>query len=174
MYRSTKTYGHEIGLSCCFRQWRADSHCRHLHGYAISVRLEFEATELDHNNWVVDFGGLKEVRKWLEAQFDHTLLVAQDDPERDRFLDLMRIGIARVVVLPKVGCEAFAKIIADYVEQWAFATYLVPGMDFARVRLASVEVREHGANSAIYIVPPNSDVVDHSDARQAASAFDKE
>ncbi|SVB70610.1 uncharacterized protein METZ01_LOCUS223464, partial [marine metagenome] len=27
MYQSTKTYGNEVGLSCCFRQWRADSHC---------------------------------------------------------------------------------------------------------------------------------------------------
>ena len=36
VWRSTKTYGHEEGLSCCFRQWRAThSHCRLLHGYAL-------------------------------------------------------------------------------------------------------------------------------------------
>lgn len=27
-YVSTKTYGHEVGLSATFRQWRASSHCR--------------------------------------------------------------------------------------------------------------------------------------------------
>ena len=42
VWRSTKTYGHEEGLSCCFRQWRAThSHCRLLHGYALSFRLTF-------------------------------------------------------------------------------------------------------------------------------------
>lgn len=46
-YKSTKLYGHEIGLSAAFRQWRAESHCRFLHGYALAVRFEFEADELD-------------------------------------------------------------------------------------------------------------------------------
>ena len=33
LYRSTKRYSQEEGLSCCFRQWRAaHSHCRLIHG----------------------------------------------------------------------------------------------------------------------------------------------
>lgn len=32
LYQSTKTYGHDRGFSCAFRQWRADSHCRLIHG----------------------------------------------------------------------------------------------------------------------------------------------
>ena len=27
-YQSTKTYGNERGLSCCFRQWNANSNCK--------------------------------------------------------------------------------------------------------------------------------------------------
>lgn len=46
-YLSTKTYGHEVGLSATFRQWRAKSHCRLLHGYSLSFRFEFEANTLD-------------------------------------------------------------------------------------------------------------------------------
>mgnify|MGYP001588063145 CR=1 FL=1 len=46
-YKSTKTYGHAIGLSAAFRQWRADSHCKYLHGYALAVKFVFEAGELD-------------------------------------------------------------------------------------------------------------------------------
>ena len=57
VFRSTKTYGHEMGFSCAFRQHRADSHCRLVHGYALAFHFEFEATELDVRNWVVDFGG---------------------------------------------------------------------------------------------------------------------
>ena len=45
-FLSTKTYNHNVGLSCCFRQWRAkDSHCQYLHGYSISVRFNFKSEE---------------------------------------------------------------------------------------------------------------------------------
>ena len=51
MHRSIKTYGNEVGLSCCFRQWRTDSHCNKLHGYSLGFRFIFEAAKLDeHNN----------------------------------------------------------------------------------------------------------------------------
>jgi 6-pyruvoyltetrahydropterin/6-carboxytetrahydropterin synthase len=38
-----KTYGHELGLSACFRQHRAKSHCRFLHGYPLSFTFTFAA-----------------------------------------------------------------------------------------------------------------------------------
>ncbi len=146
MYKSTKTYGHEVGLSCCFRQWRANhSHCSLLHGYAIGVKLEFEANKLDARNWVVDFGGLSEVKDFLKGTFDHTLVIAQDDPELDTFIHLDSIKVAKVVVLDNVGCEAFAEYIHSYVDNW-----LVRHGLRNRVKLKLVEVREHGANSAIY------------------------
>lgn len=144
-HASTKTYGHEIGLSCAFRQWRAESHCRLLHGYAIAVRFEFETDELDVRNWVVDFGSLKSLKGMLEDTFDHTLLVAEDDPAIDTFMQLQSLGLAAVRVLPAVGCEKFAEFIFGATETWLGANGYGP-----RVSLASVEVREHGANSAIY------------------------
>lgn len=55
---SIKKYGHERGLSAAFRQWRADSHCKFLHGYSLEFEFEFGAHELDERNWVVDFGGI--------------------------------------------------------------------------------------------------------------------
>jgi len=143
---STKTYGHEIGLSACYRQWRAESHCRLLHGYALSVKFEFEATELDVRNWVVDFGSLKSLKGMLEDTFDHTLLVAEDDPMKDELCQLAGIGLARAVVVPATGCEAFAKLIYECAEIWLVGNGYAP-----RCRVRSVEVREHGANSAIYV-----------------------
>ena len=144
MFVSTKTFGHELGLSAAFRQWRAASHCRFVHGYALSIRLEFEARTLDARNWVVDFGGLKDVKAWLQDNFDHKLLVAADDPLRYELVDLERQGLAEVRVVPAVGCEAFARMVYDFVQQWAGHIY------DGRVTLRSVEVKEHGANSAIY------------------------
>ena len=49
-YRVTKTYGNERGLSCAFRQWKAESHCRLIHGYSLGFRFVFEAETLDHRN----------------------------------------------------------------------------------------------------------------------------
>lgn len=144
-YSSTKRYGHEVGLSCAFRQWRAESHCRFLHGYALAVRFEFISDELDIRNWVVDFGSLKSLKGWLEDTFDHKLLVSEDDPELDTITSLGGLGIADVVVVPATGCEAFAKMIYDAAEVWLQDNGYVP-----RVALYSVEVSEHGANSAIY------------------------
>ena len=144
-FYSTKTYGHEIGLSCCFRQWRAESHCSLLHGYALSVRLEFTATELDVRNWVVDFGSLKSVKQMLKDTFDHTLLVAEDDPHKNELLKLANLGVARVVIVERTGCEAFAELIYQCISQWLWDAGYSP-----RCSLVSVEVREHGANSAIY------------------------
>lgn len=144
-YRSTKTFGHDVGLSAAFRQWRADSHCRFIHGYALAFRFEFESDELDSRNWVVDFGGLKGLRGMLEDTFDHKMLVAQDDPEIEWFREAQRRGIAEIVEVEAGGCEKFAELVYECTEQWLRDAGFAP-----RCRLVSVEVREHGANSAIY------------------------
>lgn len=144
-YYSTKTYGHDLGLSAAFRQWRADSHCRFIHGYALSFKFEFEAEELDVRNWVVDFGGLKNLKGMLEDTFDHKLLVAEDDPEIEWFKEAERRGIAEIVVVKAGGCEKFAELVYNVTEQWMIDNGFSP-----RCKLVSVEVREHGANSAIY------------------------
>lgn len=144
-YRSTKTFGHDIGLSAAFRQWRADSHCRYIHGYALSFRFEFEAQALDDRNWVVDFGGLKGLKTILEQTFDHKLLVAQDDPEIEWFREANRRGIADVIEIQGAGCEKFAEMAYKSAYDWMLQVGFAP-----RCRLLSVEVREHGANSAIY------------------------
>ena len=144
-YSSTKTYGHDLGLSAAFRQWRADSHCRFLHGYALSVHIEFEATELDIRNWVVDFGSLKSLKQLLQDTFDHKTLVAEDDPHMAWFQEAERLGLADVVVVPATGCERFAEMIYEGAEVWLHDNGYTP-----RCKVSKVEVREHGANSAIY------------------------
>lgn len=144
-YLSTKTYGHNIGISAAFRQWRADSHCHYLHGYAFEIRMEFEADVLDERNWVVDFGSLKPVKKWIEDTFDHKTLVAQDDPHLETFKQLHEQGIVDLMVIPATGCEAFAELIYHNVDTWLYDVGYKP-----RVRLRMIEVREHGGNSGIY------------------------
>ncbi len=145
LYRSTKTYGHNEGLSCCFRQWQAThSHCRLVHGYALSFRFVFAAEALDGRNWCFDFGGLKPIRSWLHEMFDHTMLVAEDDPNLGEFRRLEERGLVALRVLPAVGCEATARLVHDHVARF------VADETGGRVWLESVEVHEHSGNSAIY------------------------
>lgn len=145
MFRSTKTYDHNIGLSACFRQFRAKSHCRFLHGYALAFRFEFEAATLDENGWVVDFGSLKPLKAALEELFDHKTLVAQDDPNLDWYQEAHRRGILDMQTVEAMGVEAFAKLAYE------LASHLLPEAAIGRVRVAKVECREHAGNSAIYI-----------------------
>lgn len=145
-FLSTKTFGHELGLSCAFRQWRANhSHCQYLHGYALSIRFTFEALTLDDRNWVMDFGGLKQLKAILQNLFDHKTVVAADDPLLDYFQHGDKIGLLDLVVVPHVGCEKFAEHIYQLSADWLSHNHYSP-----RCKLISVEVKEHGANSAIY------------------------
>lgn len=144
-YLSTKRYGHEVGLSAVFRQWRADSHCHFLHGYALAVRFVFEASKLDYRNWVIDFGGLKGLKRRLENMFDHKTLIAADDPNYHFFQEGHELGVLDLVIVDKIGCEAFAKLCYEMAVET-----LAEINESNRVKCVEVEVAEHGANSAIY------------------------
>src|ERR1700674_695653 len=100
MYQSTKCWGHERGLSCAFRQWRASSHCSKIHGYSLAIKLVFECDELDDRNWCVDFGNLGELKSNYEELFDHKTLVAEDDPELAWFKEAHTKGILDLVIVP--------------------------------------------------------------------------
>jgi 6-pyruvoyltetrahydropterin/6-carboxytetrahydropterin synthase len=142
-HRSIKTYGHDVGLSCAFRQWRASSHCHCLHGYAMAVTIEFGAVDLDACGWVVDFGGLREIKDWLQVSFDHKTVVATDDPHLEWFREGMQRGVLDLVLVESTGCEAFARLISFRVQAWLIERGLSD-----RVHIKRVEVREHGANAA--------------------------
>ena len=110
MHYSTKRFS---GYSTCFRQWRAThSHCQYLHGYAMEFKVTFDGP-LDERNWVMDFGAFKHngIKEHLSYMFDHTTIVAADDPELDQFKHLESQGLIQLRVLDHVGCEKFAEYV---------------------------------------------------------------
>ncbi len=143
-YFSTKCYGHNIGLSAVFRQPHADSHCSLLHGYSLSFKFTFGCNELDERNWVVDFGGLKPLKKWLEDSFDHKVVCDRNDPLLYKLTELESVGLAELTLLDGVGVEKFSE------HAWRFADKLVRESSNGRCFCVRVECAEHGANSAIY------------------------
>lgn len=151
IYGCRKTYNHSLGLSVAFRQHKATTHCRFLHGYALKVALTFEATRLDERNWVLDFGSLKPVKKYLEDNFDHKTIIAADDPLLLVFRKLESLGGCDLLVTENMGIEAFARMIWGAVQHWISTD---PDVDM-RVKLVRVEVSEHDGNLA-YIREANN------------------
>lgn len=150
MYQVTKHYGHWQGLSCTFRQWRAESHCRYLHGYAIAVEIVFEAPTLDVRNWVADFGSLKPIKAWLEDNYDHKLLIASDDPEWEALNHLAALGLAQARTVKATGCEAIAKEVFDFVSDW-LANSIAAGDANKHCKVVKVIAKEHEGNAAAYV-----------------------
>jgi 6-pyruvoyltetrahydropterin/6-carboxytetrahydropterin synthase len=150
-FTSTKLFD---GYSACFRQWRAEgTHCRFLHGYAVSFRVWFEG-ELDHRHWVFDFGQAKRSKYlidgmppkvWMDYLLDHTTIVAQDDPYLEQFKQMDKDGIIQLRIMDDVGCEKFAEYIYTKLNPW------VESDSEGRVKITQIEVREHDKNSALYI-----------------------
>lgn len=144
-YKSTKTY-RQIG-PVAYRQWRADSHCNLIHGYALSFHFEFESNSLDARNWIVDFGGLRPLKEKLEEWFDHTLLLASDDPHYNDIKRLGELGLAKITEVEKTGCEGIADFLYEYVN-----TILLPSYgEKDRVWCCKVEVRETDSNMAMRV-----------------------
>ena len=149
-FQSTKLFD---GFSTVFRQWKAEgTHCRFLHGYGVSFRVWFEG-ELDERNWVFDFGGMKRAKgnidgknpkEWMDYMFDHTTIVATDDPGIGGFRTMNELGIIQLREIEAVGAEQFAKYIFEKLNTF------VQEETNSRVSVVRVEFMEHSKNTAIY------------------------
>jgi 6-pyruvoyltetrahydropterin/6-carboxytetrahydropterin synthase len=149
-FRSTKIFD---GYSCVFRQWKAEgTHCKFLHGYGVSFKVWFEG-ELDERNWVWDFGGMKRAKGtiggmnpkvWMDHMFDHTTIIAEDDPHLDTFREMHSQGIIQLRIIPATGAEQFAKYIYEKLN-----TFIQEETN-GRVKIVQVEFREHEKNTAFY------------------------
>ena len=140
-FESTKML--DLG-SCAFRQPRATSHCKLIHGYKLYGKFTFGCNELDENHWVVDFGGLKGLKNKLEQQFDHTTCIAADDPELDLFRMMHDKGICDLRVMPYgTGIERIA--------EWCYevGSHYIEQMTESRCWVEQVEIWEHEKNSVV-------------------------
>ena len=140
MYYSTKRFS---GYSTCFRQWRAThSHCRFLHGYAMEFKVTFQGP-LDQRNWVMDFGAFKRngIKEHLSYMFDHTTVVAADDPAIEEFKALETQGLIQLRVLDHVGCEKFAEYVYHAIQE---------RLEGTNATVLRVECFENQSNSAIF------------------------
>jgi 6-pyruvoyltetrahydropterin/6-carboxytetrahydropterin synthase len=149
-FQSTKVFD---GYSCVFRQWKAEgTHCKFLHGYGVSFKVTFEG-DLDEKNWVWDFGGMKRAKgtidgmnpkAWMDYMFDHTTIIAEDDPFLPYFKAMNEIELIQLRVIPATGAEQFAKFIYEKLNVF------VKEETNGRVKIVKVKFMENAKNSAYY------------------------
>ena len=149
-FQSTKVFD---GYSTVFRQWKATTtHCSKLHGYGVSFKLWFEG-ELDERNWVWDFGGMKRAKtlidgkqpkEWMDYMFDHTVIIAEDDPGMKGWETMNQLGVIQLRIIEATGAEKFAEYIYNKLNDFVFEE------TDNRVRVTKVKFMEHGKNAAYY------------------------
>ena len=144
IFSSSKRIG---PISTGHRQWKDKGHCSFVHGYGRYVEFTFHCLERDEKGWVMDFGDLKDVKKWLEEQWDHRLLIAHDDPLVGLFEGLHKVGGVNLNVMPEgygPGIEDSCKWVYDNVSP------MILEKTNNRVWLDCVRVYEHENNWAQY------------------------
>lgn len=147
VYKYTSTKEYIDSFPAAYRQWRADTHCHEIHGYSFSMKFYFGTNDLDARNWAADYGGLKELKKILEEQFDHKLLVAEDDPDLETFKLLQEKKMANLTILPKLGCESLADMLYKYINS-VYIPEFWGEHESKRLWCYRVEVRETVSNMA--------------------------
>ena len=150
-FQSSKVFD---GFSTVFRQWKAkETHCRFLHGYGISFKVYFEGG-LDEKNWVWDFGGMKRAKtlidgkqpkEWMDYMFDHTVIIAEDDPGMGGWETMNKLEVIQLRVIEATGAEKFSEYIFNKLNEF------VKTETRDRVRVTKVKFMEHGKNAAYYV-----------------------
>ena len=144
-YKSSKRFG---PITTGHRQWRDTGHCSYVHGYGRYVRLTFEASELDERGWVMDFGDLKDVKSWIESEWDHRTLIAADDPVIPELKTLEEVGGIKLNILPDgylPGIEESCRYLYDKLNP------VIQRKTNNRVEITRVEIWETEKNQAEYV-----------------------
>ena len=133
------------------RNWNSGTHCARIHGYARTVEITIVARALDERQWVVDLGALRFIRELLLTEWDHRLLVSDDDPLLEDFKVVEGKGALSLNILPRAegwgpslegSCQHLYDLIAPRVRE---ATG-------DRCRVSKVEIWEKTDNRAALVI----------------------
>jgi 6-pyruvoyltetrahydropterin/6-carboxytetrahydropterin synthase len=129
------------GLPCCQRVWTGTGKQAFLHGYERTFEIEFACAETEPGSGlVVNNECIKTIRAALRFQFDHTTLVAADDPQRDLF-ELMAInGVIDLRIMDNTGTQCCAAWVFDTAER------IVGPATQGRVWVSRIEARQSRNN----------------------------
>jgi 6-pyruvoyltetrahydropterin/6-carboxytetrahydropterin synthase len=107
------TVRRHVDIDAGHRVARHESKCRHLHGHRYRVTVEVEgpiiADDGPEHGMVIDFARVKAALAEVHDEWDHRLLLGEDDPLIEQM-----IGLPGVVVLPvQPTAENLAALAAE-------------------------------------------------------------
>ena len=126
------------------RQHRHDGHCAFLHGHNWSIGVTFGCTRLDDNGFVIDFGKVKFLKKWIDENLDHACVLNRDDPMREALLAVGVNKVWKAYIVECCSCEGMAKHIFEVFDA------MVQKETAGRACVVSIEVVEDSKNSAMF------------------------
>ena len=143
-FKSSKRIG---PISTSHRQWKDDGHCSFAHGYGRYVEFTVACEERDERGWVMDVGDLRDIKQWLEDEWDHRLLIAHDDPLLGTFQGLHKLGGVNLNIMFEgygPGIEDSCKYVYDNINP------MIQKKTKGRVWIEKVRVYEHENNWSEY------------------------
>ena len=123
------------------RQHLHDGHCSKIHGHNWDIRITFGCKELDSTGFVVDFGKLKYIKKYIEDMLDHACVLSWDDP---LYEEIVAPGVYKLYLVENASCEGLAKHLF---EQFSDLLHMAEGQ---RTWIDEIEIFEDSKNSVKY------------------------
>lgn len=113
---------YEIAKELCFsyghRLLNHAGKCKLLHGHNGRVTIKLASETLDAQGMVVDFSDIKNAAKaWIDEQFDHQMLLHEDDP---LVAVLKSSGEHYRVLKVHPTAESLARLIFNYLHEQNF------------------------------------------------------
>lgn len=136
----SKTYS---DIPFAHRQHHHPGHCQLIHGHNWGIKLTFACKETDSNGFVIDFGGLKFIRQWIDKNLDHACVLNQDDPKLKHLLRELD-GLIQPLIVENCSAEGLAKYFYETFDP------MVRKETGDRAWIESVEVLEDSRNAARY------------------------
>ena len=103
------------GLPFAHRQHSHDGHCAYIHGHSWTFQLTFASDFPDANGFVLDFGKMGVLKEFFAHQFDHTLVIAESDPQLPLFKQMNNDGLCRLIVVDSPSAEGLATYVYSHV-----------------------------------------------------------
>jgi 6-pyruvoyl-tetrahydropterin synthase len=120
--------------------------CASVHGYDREVEFTF-AGDIDDHGWIVPFGELAPVKKFLEYYFDHVTVLPADDPRLGQITEELTVPgglLGTLRVLPSgVSMEMSSVFIWEHVNHYIYK------VTNGRCYVERVRVYEHNRNDAM-------------------------
>lgn len=123
------------------RQHLHNGNCSKIHGHNWQIKLTFACLELNEMGFVIDFGKLKYIKKFIQDKLDHGCVLSWNDPLLD---EIVAPDVYKVYLVENASCEGLAKHLFSLFDDMVLVT------EGTRAWVHEIEIFEDSRNSVKY------------------------